>query len=100
MFNFNIASGGVDMKTFQSRVWICAFMTVVPAVVSAGQQTCANFVNGGFETGNFEGWTATAGASVIGVYEDRNYLPSSFPVSPFASFQTKLTAGPEIAANV
>jgi hypothetical protein len=86
------------MKTFQSRVWICAFLTVVPAVVSA-QQTCKNFENGGFEN-DFAGWFNMGGA-VIGDYTDRNYLPATFIVSPREhNFQAILTAGPVDAATL
>lgn len=87
-------------KTLAS-VWICGITIVVLAITASAQsETCATLSNGGFESGSFAGWTTTAGPSVIGPYQDRNYLPAVFPVSPFGRFQALLTAGPASAATV
>src|SRR5262249_38778020 len=93
-FKSTLRSRVVQMKKHLASACICGMMIVIPAVSVSAQvplEACASLVNPSFETGNFVGWTATPGASIIGLYQDRNYLPEVRLVSSFSLFQAKLT---------
>jgi hypothetical protein len=90
------------MKKCFASIWIYGVMIVALTVTASAQLGTCPIVNGGFESGDFTGWSVVpgGGASVIGDYQDRNYLPAIFEVSPFGSFQAKLTPASATAASI
>src|SRR5262245_46086274 len=75
--------------------WVKWAAVAALLVVGAAGPARADFINGGFETGNFTGWRTTGNTAVLGTFgTGANVVPP-----PQGSFQAGMSNGPQFSGT-